>query len=97
MEPVIRQCSGHRLQRHDRRRRRCCTGGHILRRVTALELARFLQAPLDQAARRRVHIADMGVADERPQDELDLGPLVRVILELGMVEQRVEDAEVGVA
>ena len=41
-------------------------------------------------------IANMGVTDERSEDELDLGSLVRVGLELRMVQKGIQNAEIGV-
>jgi hypothetical protein len=55
--------------------------------MTSLEFARLLETSLDQASGRSVHVADMGIPDERPKDELDLWAFVRVIFELSVVEQ----------
>ena len=42
-------------------------------------------------------LTELRVGHQRSQDEFDLGSLVRVILELGMVKKRVENSEIGVA
>lgn len=65
--------------------------------VTALDLPRLLQASLNQPTGSRVDIADMAVRGQRAQDKLDLRPFVRIVLELRMIEERVEHPQVSMA
>lgn len=54
------------------------------------------QVALNEPARRRVARAVVRLGDERLEAAAQLGPLVRVVAELGVGEERVQDAQVRV-
>lgn len=66
-----------------------------IRRTEALAPA-SAEIALDEAAGCRVDVAVGGGGDEGFEDAAELGTLVRVVAELGVGEEGVEDAEVGV-
>jgi hypothetical protein len=86
------QSEGDRVEGHGRTIRLV---SDIRSAVASVQPMRFLQASFNQSCSRGSHIADMTLREETAEDQLDLGSLVRVMFQLGMVEQGVQDTEVG--
>jgi hypothetical protein len=72
-------------------------GSDVFGRVGPLEFARLFEASLDKPGGSGVDVPKVGVRDEGTEDEFYLRAFVGVRFELSVVEERIEDAEVGVA